>query len=66
MADSIILTSLSGMPGGWVRNWRGLPQEVAIGQSRLFLAALDLKADGLSAAVNIVYSIYTDFAIVHA
>lgn len=50
---------------GWVRNWRGLPQEVAIGQSRLFWAALVFKPAGLTAAINVVRSINPDFAVIH-
>jgi hypothetical protein len=64
--DKGVVALKTGMPGGWVRNWRGLPQEVAIGQSRLFRAALVFKAAGLAAAVNVVCSVYPDFAVVHA
>ncbi len=55
-----------GMPGGWVRNWRGLPQEVAIVQSRLFGRLWCLKAAWLIAAVNVAGAVNSDFAVIHA
>jgi hypothetical protein len=46
------------------RNWQGLPQEVAIVQSRLFGRLLFLRLRGLAAAVNVVCSINSDFVVI--